>query len=137
MTDPKRHALSRRDFLELSAAAGAALASAPLFACARPSPGGPSPTALAKLGETAIDYHRARAVPTICFGCTTHCGVIGWVQDDRVRLIEGNPKDPNSQGTICSKANGLISATYYPERLLYPLRRIGPRGSGRWERITV
>ena len=27
----------------------------------------------------AIDYARARAVPSICFGCTTHCGVIGWV----------------------------------------------------------
>ena len=84
----------------------------------------------------ALDYRRARAVPTVCFGCTTHCGIVGWVQDGRVRLIEGNPLDPNTQGTICSKANGMISATEQPDRLLYPMRRTGPRGSGRWKRIS-
>jgi anaerobic selenocysteine-containing dehydrogenase len=53
-----------------------------------------------------------------------------------VRLIEGNPLDPNSQGTVCSKANGMISYTEYPERVLYPMRRVGPRGGGRWKRIS-
>ena len=56
-----------------------------------------------------IDYTVAKATPTICFGCTNHCGVIGWVQDGRVRKIEGNPLDPNSQGNYCSKAQGMIS----------------------------
>jgi len=83
-----------------------------------------------------IDYHKARATPTICFGCTTHCGVIGWVQDGVVRKIDGNPLDPNSRGKMCSKANGMISYTYYPERLLYPLRRVGKRGEGKWKRIS-
>ncbi|MEM7411394.1 MAG: molybdopterin-dependent oxidoreductase [Myxococcota bacterium] len=129
--------LSRRDFLAFSAGLTAAAAGGSLLACATaPSSEPPNPEALPRLREAKLDYRRARAVPTICFGCTTHCGVIGWVQDGRVRLIEGNPNDPNSQGTICSKANGLISATYYPERLLYPLRRVGPRGSGRWERVS-
>lgn len=132
-------ALTRRDFLALSAALSATtLAGTSLLSCA--APGGTDPTRLAEAREavrsTRLDYARAKAVPTICFGCTTHCGVIGWVQDGRVRLIEGNPLDPNSQGTICSKANGLISATEYPERLLYPMRRVGPRGSGRWKRIS-
>ena len=75
-------------------------------------------------------------MPTICYGCTTHCGVIGWVQDGRVRRIEGNPLDPNSRGKICAKANGMITYTYYPERLLFPLKRVGPRGSGQWKRIS-
>ena len=79
-----------------------------------------------------IDYTKAVATPTICFGCTTHCGVIGWVQDGRVRKMEGNPLDPNSKGNICSKAQGVITATYYPERLLYPLKRVGKRGAGKW-----
>ncbi len=87
-------------------------------------------------GTTApIDYERARAVPTICFGCTTHCGVIGWVQDGRVRKIEGNPLDPNTRGAICSKANGMISYTYAPGRIVHPLRRVGKRGEGKWKRI--
>ena len=124
--------LNRREFIRLSTGAAAALAAPTWLSCAtNDSPGAPS---LAQLGP--IDYRRAEAKPTICFGCTTHCGVLGWVQDGRVRLIEGNPKDPNSQGTICSKANGLIEATESPERLLHPLRRIGPRGSGDWERIS-
>ena len=83
-----------------------------------------------------IDYARTTTTPTICFGCTTHCGVVGRVQDGRVRRIEGNPLDPNTQGTLCGKAEGMISYTYYPQRLLYPLRRVGKRGEGRWARIS-
>ncbi len=130
--------LSRRDFLAVCAALSSGIAGASLTSCA--GPGSPeeadSQVAPDAHGADPLDYARARAVPTICFGCTTHCGVIGWVQDGRVRLIEGNPLDPNSQGTICSKANGLISATEQPERLLHPMRRVGPRGSGRWKRIS-
>jgi anaerobic selenocysteine-containing dehydrogenase len=91
---------------------------------------------IAKLIKGKIDYTKAKATPTICFGCTNHCGVIGWVQDGRVRKIEGNPLDPNSQGNICAKAQGMISYTYYPERLLYPLKRVGKRGEGKWKRIS-
>jgi len=133
-----RRRLSRRDFLQLSTGLTVALASGSLLSCATGTPRDPESkaSALERMRSTRLDYTRARAVPTICFGCTTHCGVIGWVQNNRVRLIEGNPLDPNSQGTICSKANGLISATEYPERLLYPMRRVGPRGSGRWKRIS-
>lgn len=125
--------LTRREFIRATAGAAAGLSAPTWLACSTFDPIGAAPDGSA-LGP--IDYRRAEAKPTICFGCTTHCGVIGWVQDGRVRLIEGNPKDPNSQGTICSKANGLIEATESPERLLHPLRRIGPRGSGNWERIS-
>ena len=83
-----------------------------------------------------LDYSKAKATPTICFACTNHCGVIGWVQDGLVRKIEGNPLDPNTEGNLCSKAQGMISYTYYPERILYPLRRVGKRGEGKWKRIT-
>lgn len=97
---------------------------------------GPPQIDLKKLLAGKLDYTKAKAIPTVCFGCTTHCGVIGWVQDGLVRKIEGNPLDPNSKGNICSKAQGMISYTYYPERLLYPLRRVGKRGEGKWKRIT-
>ena len=130
--------LTRRDFLTLSATLSTGLAGGSLLSCASNAPRDERARhrALEKVHATRLDYTKARAVPTICFGCTTHCGVIGWVQDNRVRLVEGNPLDPNSQGTVCSKANGMISATEYPERLLYPMRRVGPRGSGRWRRIS-
>lgn len=126
--------MDRRDFLKIAAAAPALLANSdlPLSVLYHGvgAAGIPNPPA------QGIDYRKARAKPTICFGCTTHCGVIGWVQDGVVRKIDGNPLDPNSRGKICSKANGMISYTYYPERLLYPLRRVGRRGQGKWKRIT-
>jgi anaerobic selenocysteine-containing dehydrogenase len=128
--------LTRRELLKLAAASAAVVATDGLVACIGSPRAVPDPNALANAHSNAIDYRRARATPTVCFGCTTHCGIVGWVQDGRVRKIEGNPLDPNSQGTICAKANGLISATYYPERIVHPLRRVGPRGSGRWERVS-
>ncbi len=134
--------VSRREFMRLSAAltstVAATLTGGTFLSCVSPNKRDEAAREIAfsRARSTRLNYARARAVPTICFGCTTHCGVIGWVEDNRVKLIEGNPLDPNSQGTICSKANGLISATEYPERILYPMRRVGPRGSGRWKRIS-
>jgi thiosulfate reductase / polysulfide reductase chain A len=139
--------LSRREFLSLAAKLSAlGLGAGALGGCTSPAAKEPSgsgapqeePRAArrAKVRQNAIDYRKARAVPTICFGCTTACGVIGWVQDGRVRKIDGNPLDPNTRGAICSKAQGMVSYTYYPERVLHPLKRVGPRGSGRWKRIS-
>ena len=137
--------ITRRHFNKLAAALGATIGGA-LAACTRPTPHaanqqanqqGASAAVQPKSPATGtIDYRRAKAIPTICFGCTTHCGVIGWVQDGRVRKIEGNPLDPNTQGGACSKANGMLAYTYYPERILYPLKRVGKRGEGRFKRIT-
>ena len=130
-------ALNRRDLLKLAGSASLALASGDLLTpFSRRTAHGAAPLDLVQLTAGKIDYRKAKATPTICFGCTTHCGVIGWVQDGRVRKIEGNPFDPNTQGHICSKANGMISYTYYPERLLYPIRRVGKRGEGKWKRIS-
>ena len=130
-------ALNRRDVLKLAGGASMALAASDLFNPFAPGQAqGAEAQALVPLHTGKIDYRKAVATPTICYGCTTHCGVIGWVQDGRVRKIEGNPLDPNSQGKICSKANGMLSYTYYPERLIYPIRRVGKRGEGKWKRIS-
>ncbi len=129
--------MDRRTFLEGLAAAAAALSSPALVSCTRGTP--PDPLAVRDAlaaGSPTFDPRSAVAKPTVCFGCTTHCGVVGWVQDGRVRQIEGNPLDPNTQGTFCAKASGGISATYYPERILYPMKRAGPRGSGQWRRVS-
>ncbi|RMG09607.1 MAG: hypothetical protein D6731_19180 [Planctomycetota bacterium] len=138
----EENTLSRRELLGHAARLSAGLAAGGLagglLGCRATAPagGGEDAAPLESLAASGgIDYAKARAVPTVCFGCTTHCGVLGWVQDGRVRKIDGNPLDPNTQGTLCAKANGMISYTYYPERLLYPLRRVGKRGAGRWKRI--
>ncbi|MFQ5667789.1 MAG: molybdopterin-dependent oxidoreductase [Candidatus Binatia bacterium] len=134
--------LDRRKFLKLaggfSVGAATAAVSVPAF---RKLVSGEAEPDLKRLvasrkNKAVIDFTKATAIPTICFGCTTHCGVIGWVQDGRVRRIEGNPLDPNTLGRACAKANGMINYTYYPERLLYPVKRVGKRGEGKWKRIS-
>ena len=81
-------------------------------------------------------YKGAVQVPGMCQLCSTVCGIIGHVKDGRILKIDGNPKDPNSRGRLCARGQAGLNHQYHPERLLYPLRRVGARGAGQWRRIT-
>jgi anaerobic selenocysteine-containing dehydrogenase len=81
-------------------------------------------------------YKGTERVPGMCQLCSTVCGTIAHVKDGRVIKIDGNPNDPNSRGRLCARGQAGLNHQYHPERLLYPLRRVGPRGSGKWRRIT-
>jgi anaerobic selenocysteine-containing dehydrogenase len=77
-----------------------------------------------------------RLIPTTCFNCEACCGLLAYV-DKRtgdIRKLEGNPNHPASRGRNCAKGPATLNQVYDPERILYPLRRVGPRGSGQWER---
>lgn len=82
------------------------------------------------------DYLRAERKPSVCLNCSTVCGIVGYVLDGRVIKLAGNPADPNNGPTICAKGQAGVVINAYPERLLYPLRRVGKRGEGLWKRIT-
>ncbi len=77
-------------------------------------------------------------VPTICFNCEAACGLVAYVDKRRwqVRKLEGNPHHPGSRGSNCAKGPATINQINDPERILYPLKRVGPRGSGQFERAT-
>ena len=77
-------------------------------------------------------------VPTVCFNCEAACGLLAYVdkEDMRIRKFEGNPAHPGSRGRNCAKGPATINQVHDPERILYPLKRSGPRGSGQWERTT-
>lgn len=77
-----------------------------------------------------------QAIPSVCLQCSAACGILGYVEEDRLVKIGGNPKHPNSRGRICAKGQAGINALYDPHRILYPLRRIGGRGEGKWKRIS-
>lgn len=79
---------------------------------------------------------RRRGVPTTCQLCPARCGVIGFVEEGKVAKIEGNPRHPNNQGSICAKGIAAVNLLYDPDRLLYPMKRIGNRGEGKWQRIS-
>ena len=81
---------------------------------------------------------RYTLVPTICFNCESACGLLAYVDREtlEVRKFEGNPRHPGSRGRNCAKGPATINQTYDPERILYPLKRVGARGEGKWKRIT-
>ena len=77
-------------------------------------------------------------VPTLCFNCEAGCGLLAYVDKDtyEVRKFEGNPVHPGSRGRNCAKGPATHNQVYDPERILYPLKRVGKRGEGKWERIS-
>ncbi len=77
-----------------------------------------------------------KIVRTICQGSHMECGVRVHVEDGKITKIEGDPGNPVTKGFICPKGRVQHQFTYHPDRLKYPLRRVGERGSGKWERIS-
>ena len=81
-------------------------------------------------------YVGTKKVPGMCQLCSTICGIMGHVKDGRLLKIEGNPNDPNSRGRLCARGQAGLNHLYHPERLLYPMKRVGERGEGKWKRIS-
>ncbi len=79
-----------------------------------------------------------RLIPTVCFNCESACGLLAYVDKDNfeIRKFEGNPVHPGSRGRNCAKGPATHNQIYDPERVLYPLKRVGKRGEGKWKRIT-
>ncbi len=73
---------------------------------------------------------------SLCFGCHANCGILVTVEDGKVTKLEGNPQNPVNQGNTCERVKYMLEWHDHPKRLNYPLKRVGSRGSGKWERIT-
>ncbi len=84
-----------------------------------------------------------RVVPTFCHGCGSYrptCGILCHVKDGRFVRVEGNPDALNNgvsgSTSLCAKGLTGPQFVYAADRLKYPLRRIGAKGEGRFQRIT-
>ncbi len=72
---------------------------------------------------------------TTCYMCACRCGIRVHLQDGKIRYIEGNKDHPINRGVLCGKGSAGIMKQYSPARLSKPLKRVGPRGSGRMQEI--
>lgn len=70
-----------------------------------------------------------------CYFCHQNCGVLAYVKDNKVLAIEGDPEFPTNQGGLCCRGNIAMQHLDHPERVNYPLKRVGRRGEGKWEKI--
>src|SRR3954469_16294334 len=68
--------------------------------------------------------------------CPDTCAMLVTVESGRAVRVAGDPDHPFTNGFLCTKVNRYIERTYHRDRLLHPLRRAGPKGSGQFERIT-
>ena len=121
--------ITRRHFLKIgfSSAAVAGLGG-PLAGCFSPPVEVPR-----KVVRTA---GKAASVASTCLLCPAGCGIRGEILDGRLEKILGNPQHPNNRGKLCSRGHAGINTLYDPDRLLYPLKRSGGRGEGKWAQIT-
>src|SRR3982074_2618674 len=60
--------------------------------------------------------------------CPDACGVLITVEDGRATKIQGDPEHPVTRGFLCAKVAKYLDRVYSPDRVLYPMRRVGPKG---------
>jgi len=68
--------------------------------------------------------------------CPDTCAWVVEVDDGRAVRLRGADDHPFTVGQLCPKVNRFLDRVYHPDRLLRPMRRVGPKGSGRFEPIT-
>jgi len=115
--------IKRRDFLKLSAVAGA---SAALSGCSGANE--PSMNALAsstgnrKIGELPGEWKASS-----CQGCTTWCPVEIFVQDGRAVKVRGNRYSRQNEGSVCPRGHLSLQQLYDPDRIKVPMKRTNPK----------
>jgi anaerobic selenocysteine-containing dehydrogenase len=77
-----------------------------------------------------------KRVASACWQCVARDGIIGYVEDGRITHLEGNPDLPRTNGKLCARGQGGVGQVYNPDRILYPMKRAGKRGEGKWRRIS-
>lgn len=69
-------------------------------------------------------------------GCHDGCGVLLYTKDGQLVKVEGDPDDPFNQGRLCVRCLDVKDVTNHPDRIKYPMKRVGERGKNRWQRIS-
>jgi anaerobic selenocysteine-containing dehydrogenase len=68
--------------------------------------------------------------------CPDTCALLITVEDGVATEVKGDPDHPTTAGVLCTKVSRYTERTYHPERVLHPMRRIGNKGEGKFERIS-
>src|SRR6266849_4608083 len=79
--------------------------------------------------ESFIIHGMHRVVHASCpHDCPDACGVLITIEDGRATKIQGDPEHPVTRGFLCAKVAKYLDRVYSPERVLYPMRRVRPKG---------
>jgi thiosulfate reductase/polysulfide reductase chain A len=86
--------------------------------------------------KTTGDNNNAQVIPTLCEMCVNKCAAYAKVENNIITKLDPNPHFPKSQNMLCARGNAGIQSVYDPDRLKYPLIRVGKRGDGKFRRAT-
>lgn len=75
-------------------------------------------------------------IPSACWQCVARDAISCYVEDGRLVKIEGNSESIRNRGKLCAKGQAGLNQVYDPDRVLYPMKRVGARGEGKWKRIS-
>ena len=136
--------MDRRNFLKISAVGSATAA---LDAC-----GKPERQLIRFIPEEELVPGVAQWKPGVCTQCAAGCGLqvrvmegeaevtrhgqLGLLSMGLAKKLEGNPEHPVNRGKLCAWGQAGLQVTYNPDRIRFPLRRTGTRGSGEYEQIS-
>jgi thiosulfate reductase/polysulfide reductase chain A len=128
--------VSRRRFLQgsvaLSVVGGASVSATALFASIEEKMQSNIPESI----MTKTGVGDAVEVATLCEMCVNKCAAIARVEDGVVTKLEPNPMFPKSKNMLCPRGNAGVQALYDPDRLKYPMVRVGKKGEGKFKRVT-
>ena len=68
--------------------------------------------------------------------CPDTCSLLTTVQNGVAIKVQGNPEHPLTDGVLCTKVSRYTERTYHPDRVLHPMKRVGPKGSGQFKRVS-
>ena len=122
---------NRRNFLKLGAASAALpLGGGVTLARAKELPTWGGKDFSPETGEAR------QAIPSACWQCVTRCPNVAYVEDGRLVKLEGQPNSIRTEGKMCAKGQAGVNQVYDPDRILYPMKRVGKRGEGKWKKIS-
>ena len=96
------------------------------------NPTSPSPPTFSTLSGSPTH----RVLGACPHDCPDTCSFVTTVDNGIAIKVQGNPDHPHTGGALCTKVSRYTERTYHPERILHPLKRSGPKGSGQFERVS-
>jgi anaerobic selenocysteine-containing dehydrogenase len=86
--------------------------------------------------STSTEPNTTQVLGACPHDCPDTCSMLTTVVDGVATKVQGNPAHPQTDGALCTKVSRYTERTYHPERLLHPLKRVGPKGSGQFKRVS-
>ena len=94
------------------------------------------PEASTAAHSASLDPASHQVVGACPHDCPDTCSLITTVQNGIAIKVQGNPHHPQTDGVLCTKVARYTERSYHPERLLHPLKRSGPKGSGQFTPVS-